>query len=802
MHNRVRIALFLLAGWAAAAETIPTPASHFGHPIGVDRELLDWDKVVSYFQALAKSSDKIVVKELGKTAEGRPFIAATISSADTIRHLDRYLGIQTRLADPRKTSPQEAERLINDGKTIVLMTCSIHATEVASTHSAVEFAYRLLTEDKPRYRAILNNVILIVVPSLNPDGVDIVTRWYRKTLGTPYEGTSPPELYHKYVGHDNNRDWYIFSQPETRLTISQLHNVWHPQIVYDVHQQGPFASRIFFPPWMDPVDPNIDPIVVQECNSIGSSMATDLTAAGKKGVVVNALYDFWTASRHYQAYHAGIRILSESASAALASPLTVRPDQIAATAPGYNPRERSWKYLEPWEGGVWHLRDIIDYQLIAFESCLYEAAIHRPELLRNFYEIGRKAIARTSPYAFVIPREQEDPGSTRKMLELLEYGMVEVERAKDAFEAGGKRYAAGSYVIRMQQPYSSYAKTLLERQHYPDLRLYPGGPPQRPYDVTTQCLPLLMGVAVDTVEKPFEAPLERTSTFAIELDHQRPADGGLAASDIESWRRVNQIWKNGASVWRDTSNGNFYMQAASGRHEIRKPRIALYRSYMPEMDEGWTRWLLENFGFDYSSLQNPEIEAGNLRQRFDVIVFPDQPLNSIIEGYRKGSMPDEYVGGLDEKAAQNLKDFASQGGKLVFLNHSSEYATARLGISAKNVVAGVPNRDFYSPGSLLNAELDTHEALSYGVPANLTIWSEGSPAWELPSGSEDRIVMHYTDGHVLASGWLLGEKYLVNRASLIDAPMGSGHVVLFGMRPQYRAQSYQTFKLFFNSLVL
>jgi len=795
-------ALLLTLAPHALAQTVPTPESHFGHPIGVDRELLDWDKVVSYFQALARSSDKIRFKELGKTAEGRPFIAATIAAPATLRNLDHYLDIQTRLADPRKTTPAEATKLIAEGKTVVLITCSIHATEVASTHTAVQFAYDLITKDNPKYRAILDNVIVILVPSLNPDGVDIVTNWYRKTLGTPYEGTSPPELYHKYVGHDNNRDWYIFSQPETQLTVSQLHNVWHPEIVYDVHQQGPFASRIFFPPWLDPVDPNIDPIIVQECNWIGSGMAADLTAAGKPGVVINALYDFWTASRHYQAYHGGMRILSESASARLATPLTTTKDQIQAAGLGYDPRERSWNYLEPWEGGTWRLGDIVEYQMLAWQSLLYQAAVRRADLLHNFYAVGVRQVARKSPYAYVIPAHQLDPGSARKMLELLDFGLVEIDRAERGFEAGGEDYDAGSYVIRMGQPYGGYAKTLLERQHYPDLREYPGGPPKRPYDVTTQCLPLLMGVSADAVEKPFTIASSRVRAF--ELQPTRGASGGVwLASDIDSWRSVNHTWGSGASVWRDPSTGDFYRQAAnSGAIEVKRPRVALYKSYDPAMDEGWTRWLLENFGFAYKNILNPEIETGGLRRNFDVIVFPDQSPASIRDGYRKGSMPEEFVGGLGEKSAANLKQFAEQGGVLVFLNHSTDFAIESLGLSEKNAVAGLPPRDFYSPGSLLNATLDTHHPLSYGVPEQIAIWSEGSPAWELPAGARDRIVVRYAPDHVLASGWLLGEKYLQARAALVDAPIGSGRVILFGMRPQYRAQSYQAFKLFFNALAL
>jgi hypothetical protein len=773
----------------------PTPESHFGHPIGVDRELLDWDKVVSYFEALAKTSDKILVEELGKTAEGRPFIAATISSAATLRNLEHYREIQARLADPRRTTPEESVRLAAEGKTVVLITCSIHATEVASTHSAIQFVYNLLTEDTPKFRAILDNVIILLVPSQNPDGLDIVARWYRKTLGTAYEGTSPPQLYQKYVGHDNNRDWYIFSQPETRLTVSRLLNAWHPQIVYDVHQQGAFASRMFVPPWLNPIDPNVDAVLAQEGNALGMGMAADLTAAGKKGVVTNALYDFWSPARHYMAYHGGVRILSEAASASLASPLTVQPDQIQTTGLGYNPRARSWNYLEPWDGGTWRIGDIVDYQLIAFESLLHKAAQRRVDLLRSFYAVGQRAVARTSPYAFVIPSTQMDRGSARKMLETLRFGDVEIERSSDAFEAGGRRYPQGSYIVRMQQPYSSYAKTLLERQHYPDLRLYPGGPPQRPYDVTAQTLPLLMGVATDTIDMPFSVATEPAKSFQFD---------GSEASDIDSWRAVNKTWSSGARVWRDVASGEFFTDRPpqSQSVELTRPRIALYKSYVPAIDEGWTRWLLEDFGFAYLNVLNPDIDAGNLRQRFDVIVFPDQSSTQIATGFAAGTMPREYTGGLGKEAAANLKRFAEQGGTLVFLNRSANYAVERLRLDPKNVVAEVSNRDFYSPGSLLNVTLDTRHPLAYGLPANIPIWSEDSPAWKVPANSKDHVIARYPDDHVLASGWLLGESYLAGRAALLEAPLGQGRVVLFGMRPQYRAQSYQAFKLFFNSLVL
>jgi hypothetical protein len=775
---RAPLRLFVLlcaAAWSLCA-AVPTPKSYFGHEIGADRTVLDWDKVVSYFQELAKTSDRIRVQELGKTTEGRPFLAAVIAAPETLQHLGRYLAIQQQLADPRRTTPAQAEPLFAQGKAIVLITCSIHASEIASTHTAAEFAYRILTEDKPHFRAILRDTIFLLVPSLNPDGVDIVTRWYRKTLGTPAEGTDPPELWHHYVGHDDNRDWYMFTQVETQLTISKLHNVWHPQIVYDVHQQGPYASRLFVPPWLDPTEPNIDPILMQETNMMGTAIASDLTAAGKTGVALNAIYDFWTPSRHYQAFHGGMRLLTESASARLATPIEVRPDQISETALGFRPREKSWNYLEPWLGGTWRLRDIIDYQLIAWESCLYNAALHREELLRNFYKVGQRQIARNDPWGFVVPAQQRDPGATRKLLETLRFGMVEIGKAAD-----------GSAVIPMRQPYSGWVKALLERQHYPEEHLFPGGPPKRPYDVTAHTLPFLMGVDA----KPIAQPVD----FSGEWKAPPPATGPLLpAADTDSWVAVNRAWNNRSSVWRNPVSGDFSLTMRSGWKELRRPRIGLYRSWLPNMDEGWTRWLFEQFGFAYTSLRNADIQAGALRQKFDVLLFADQSSRNIDAGYANAMLPD-YQGGLGTKGADALREFAAAGGTLVFLNHASDYAIEHLGVAAKAVTGAAA---FYSPGSLLNVRLDEHHPLAYGVPADLAVWSEQSPAWE----TQLPVVARYADSNVLASGWLEGENVIAGKAAVIDAPMGSGRIVLFGMRPQYRGQSYLTFKMFFNALLL
>ena len=797
-----RMAVFvsglLLAAVAWAVP--PEPAAFFSHPLGQDRTPVEWSQVVAYFRALEKSSDRVRVLEYGRSTEGRPMIAAIVTSRENLKRLDHFQSIQTRLADPRITPISEAEKLIAEGKTIVLITCSVHADEVASTQTSMEFAWKLATAASPKLRQVLDNVIVVIAPSINPDGVDIVARWYQRTVGTPFEGTSPPELYQKYVGHDNNRDWYIFSQVETRAVVSQLHNVWHPQIVYDVHQMGSSAARIFVPPWMDPIDPNVDPVIAQQANMLGLGMATDLTAAGQQSVAVNAMYDFWTPGRHYQSYHGGMRILSESASARLFSPIEIKPEDLAISAPGYSPRERSWNHLEPWPGGVWRVRDIMDDQLIAMESLCWQAAVRREDLLRNFYRINLRAAQRTTPWAFVVPARQRDPSAARKLLETLDFGAIEIERATTEILSKGKAWPAGSYVIRMQQPWSAWAKTLLERQSYPDLREYPGGPPKRPYDVTAQTLPLLMGVDVQTVAQPIEGSLARSREFRFELATP-VASGVLAASDGDSWKRIIEAWKTGSPVYRDAASGDFQLSPAPGFESLRAPRVGLYRSFVPSMDEGWTRWILEQFGWPYQSVGNAEIRGGHLSDRFDVLVFPDQRLRTIEHGYAEGTMPDEYSGGLGSEGAASLKQFLIDGGRLVFLNESGAYAASQLGIKVRNSLEGLSAQEVYSPGSLLNVTVDAQDAALAGVPREFAVWNESSPVWEPLEGADAQVLLRYPESHVLASGWLLGENRYAGKPALLTVRVGQGTVYLFGMRPQYRGQSYLTLKIFFNALL-
>ncbi len=746
---------------ATPPRAIPTPRSVLGFEPGDDRKLVEWPVLVRYFEALAKASDRVEYRELGKTTLGAPFIALAISSSQNLRRLDYYRQVNAGLADPRVFRTSRAARdALQNGKTIVLITSSVHSTEVGGHLAPVVLANRLATDTSPTTRAILDNVILWLVPSLNPDGVTIVTRWYNRTLGTPAEGTSPPELYHHYTGHDNNRDWYAFTQAETRLTVDSLHNVWHPQIVHDIHQMGSDGARLFVPPYLDPVEPNVDPLLVDGVNALGTAMAWELAGQGKAGISINATYDAWTPARAYQHYHGGARILSETASADLASPVDIPFDRLQARSRGFNPRERSWNFTNPWRGGRWTLRDIVSYQSEGAYALLAQAARHRERWLANFFNIETRAIRgwREWPYAYVIPARQ-DSVALSALLGILRRGGVEIRTALQSFSLQGQRHNAGAYVVVLRQPYAGFAKTLLEVQRYPDRRQYPGGPPERPYDVTAHTLPLLMGVnaivANDSLRVPLSSPISPRSVGPV---------------------------------------GTFATEA---------PRVGLYKSYDAAMDEGWTRWVFDTWKVPYTSLVDSVVRAGKLRDQFDVIVLPDQSPREILEGLPR-RYPAPYAGGIGPDGSEALRQFVVDGGTLVALNDASRFAIQALLLPVRNVLEAVPDEEFYAPGSIFRLELDTSHAVARGPPRETIGWFQGGPAFEILDSTVSKVIGRWPEdpGRVLLSGWVLHPDRIAGKAAVLEVQQGAGRVVLFGIRPQYRGQSLATYPLLFNSLRL
>jgi Zinc carboxypeptidase len=756
----------------AAVGSIPSPKEVLGFTPGDDRKLASWNQVLTYFDKLDQASDRVKFEALGKTTMDVPFAMATISAPENLANLKEYKRIQALLADPRKLgSPgvrdRKAAELIRRGKTIVLITCGIHSTEVGSYLSSMLIAHRLASSNEPEIQNVLENTIILLVPSLNPDGVGIVKDWYDKTLGTPYEGTEPPQLYHKYTGHDNNRDWYAFTQVETQITVDKIHNVWHPQIVHDIHQQGEFGARLFLPPYMAPVEPNVPKQIVEGYTELGNWMAKELRNQGFKGITTNSTYDAWTPARAYSHYHGGVRILSETASARIASPITVKFDQLRSRE-GYDPQKESIKFGPLWRGGEWHLRDITNYMTTTAFTLLTHASQNREHWLTRFYEIGKASVrprGRGELYAFVIP-PAEHLGT---LLAILERGGVKVDYP-GAFTANGRRYPQGTAVVRVAQPYGGFAKALLEVQRYPDLRDATGHPIP-PYDVTAHTLPLLMGTPTEAIYAPFVLPPAKPEP-------------------------------------RVAGNGGCGGPA----------RRAIYSSHSPSMDEGWTRWVLDSDATTsfrclyYRTLEDAEARAGNLLEKFDVIVLPDQEARLILNGHPPGKMPPEYTGGLGSEGVKAFREFVEQGGTLVLLNRASDFGIEQFKLPVRNIVAGVPERDFFVPGSILRIELDPSSPIAKGMPKETIAWVEDSPVFELirtgsssnrveiPDSKVQVIARYPSDKNPLLSGWLLGGDRLKGKAALVEVTMGKGRIILFGFRPQYRAQSMATYPLFFNAI--
>jgi hypothetical protein len=818
------------AGRAASSITqrndaIPAPETVLGFKVGAERKLAKWETFIAYFRRLAATSDRLKFEELGKTTLGRPFVVATISAPENLQQLALYKEQQRKLGDPRILKQQgDADALANDlirtGKTVVVITCSIHSTEVGGTFTATELAYRLTSENSDFIKNILANTIILLVPSLNPDGTDIVAEWYFKTLGTPSEGTAPPELYHHYTGHDNNRDWYAFTQVETQLTVDKILNVWRPQILHDVHQMGATGARFFVPPYVDPWEPNVDPALTAGVNALGSAMAWELTAQGKSGIVINGVYDAWSPARAYTHYHAGLRILSETASARLATPVNI-PFQRLTPGIGYDAKNATWNFPKPWPGGRWTLRDIVDYQMAGALSLLNHAAQYREQHLRNFYEVSKRAVeAKDQPYAILLPepeppaslksaaarlkegmnqatgteKERHEQGETLisqisnepatseevnyfyktegldRVLAILKRGGVEVQRASKDFTAGGKAYPAGTHLVLMQQPYAAFARALLEPRVYPDLREYPGGPPKRPYDVTAHTLTLLMNVRAVFVKEAFNVEA-RAEPFALVIQSRTRANSPV--------------------------------------------RLGLYKSYAAAMDEGWTRWVFDQYKFPYQSLLDAEARAGKLNEKFDAILLPDQAPRALFNGLSStegraaggseeaaGVYPAEYAGGLGEAGVKALREFVEAGGTLITLNNASNFAIDYLNLPVRNVLKGVANRDFYCPGSILRTQLLVDNQLTFGTDKESIAWFEQGPAFEITDANAAKAIARYPDGsNALLSGWILGDKLLRDKAALVEVKLGKGRVILFGFRPQYRAQSLATMPLLFNAIL-
>ena len=782
----LRLCGLILVSVIAIAAQVPSPKSVLGFQPTDDKTIADWRQITDYFAKLDKESNKVTVKEIGKTTLGKPLIVAFISSKDNIKNLDKYRRISAKLADPRTVANEsELAELIKNGKTIVSISCSIHSTEIVASQMSMNLAYELATANDAETKEILDNTILLLIPSPNPDGIDIVADWYRKTLGTKSEGTSPPELYHHYAGHDNNRDWFMLNLVETQAITKLFWQEWFPQIVYDVHQQGQNASRFIIPPFFDPPNPRVSPSILREVGLIGYKMAADLQAKGIEGVATNSTYDTWWHGGFRSApyYHNSIGILSEAASANLMSPVTVKKEDLARnrnTRGLPNLLEIATNYPDTWEGGLWRPADIAELEMTASRSLLQMAAKFRPRYLRNFYDRGRENLTAKAdePQAFIVPAGQPNAEVTSRFLEILmAQGMEVYQMTKELHlkmepkQVDFHEMPLGSFLVFVNQPQKNNVLSLFEKQVYPH-RLLPNGDAEAPYDVAGWTLPLQMGVEYETIWQIKDMDKDRGTLKRVENINQARSVINLSPVNSAFAKKPNPLKTN--------------------------PKIGLYKGAGGSMDEGWTRLVLDTFQIPFSSVSNEDMRSGKLE--LDVIILPADSENTIVNGLSAERYPAEFAGGIGNAGVENLKKFVANGGKLICFDDSCELAIKRFGLPMKNVLAGVRRNEFYNPGSIVKLTVDTKQSLARGLREETAAYFTSSSAFDITDDRKVKTIAQYAVKDALMSGWMLGEKYLNGKTALAEAAYGKGKIVLFAFRPQHRGQSWGTFPFVFNSL--
>ncbi|MFH0991560.1 MAG: M14 family metallopeptidase [bacterium] len=862
--KQLLLCLVLLPLFLFSQSSLQSPEQAFGFKVGTDQKLIDWTQIHSYFTAVDKQSGRVIVQELGKTTLGKPFIMAIISSEATIKNLDHYQSLQRQLAKPYSLSADATAKMIEEGKSVVLVTMNIHSTEIASSQESVELLYELATSTTPKIKKILDNVIILMIPSLNPDGQQMVADWYKQTVGTPAEGTAPPQLYHHYAGHDNNRDWFMYNLIESRLTAKVLYHDWFPEIVYDQHQMGSGGARLFLPPYTDPVNPNIPPALSAQTSLLGKFMTSAMHAEGYKGVLNGVSFNafFEGTMSKTPLWHNRIGILSEMASVNIASPIFFPKSSVRVGQRSPDTKIQN-DYLAPWEGGWWRLRDIIEYEKTATYACLEFAASLKEQVKTTFYRLNREAIdkgKKEAPFGYLFPIDQHDPNAAALLINRLMISGVDAQQTNAPITIAGRIIPKGSFYISLAQPCRPYIKDLMEAQRYPNLYQYPGGPPERPYDVTAWTMPMQMGVELVPLKQKIEIAAHTITTAVVPIPALSAAKAYLVERRfLNSYGFVHALLKNNIPVFETLGEayhdghrypiGTFYIPSESkGRaslekfarerevpmipinselkgaepgkemkREIRWARLAVYQPLNGNMDEGWTRCMLDQFKIAYTSLRPDDFKKKDfkLHNEFDVILFPEMSSAAIVSGAGGGrpgeeepvlgtpQRPKEYAVGIGQQGVDMVKEFISSGGTVLTLGNASEFAIERFRLPIVNELKNVSSKEFFAPGSIFETMVDLSHPLTYGMEEKAYIYFDGSPAFRMrPYNRESSVVLSYGDSNPLRSGWLLGAELLYDKVAMAEIPVDKGRVILYGFRVQHRAQTTGTYKLLLNALVI
>ncbi len=780
------------------------PEDFFGFMPGEDRRMFLYEDLIAYLEQLQQESDMVHMIQQGSSPMGRPMYITFVSSAENIANLDRLREINRRLALDGDIPSGELEALIEEGRSFVLVTLSMHSTEVAPSQAAPLMAYNLITgtDSDPRH---LDEVVFMMVPSHNPDGMNMIVEHYNRYLGTPYEGSSLPGVYHKYVGHNINRDFITLTQTDNQM-VADIYNLdWFPHVLVEKHQMGSTGPRYFVPPNHDPIALNIDELVWNWTWVFGSNMARDMTASGLKGISQHYLFDdYWPGSTQTSAWKNVISLLTEAASVQLATPIYIEANELQVWGKGLSDYKKSINFPAPWPGGWWTLGDLVTYELESVYSLVRTAALHRTDILGFRNEMCRREIQKglnEPPFYYILPAKQHDSGELVALLQLLERHGINLYRMDAPAVVEGRQILAGDFIIPLAQPFRAFIKEVMESQRFPVRRYTPGGEIIRPYDITSWSLPLHRGLhslEVKTHYPPEQLPFSAVRAADIHIPRGIAGDATwllFSANHNDSYRAAFMAMGKGLEVrrtqqetrWHGESipRGSFLMEVnRSSRPQlegivdalnsspivldqpletpstvVRMPRIALCETNFHDMDAGWTRFLFDTYGISYSVLKPEDFRQADLSRRFDVIVFPDATKDQIYHGHgRRGGEvfipfyhPD-YIKGMEKEGWQNVLRFMAQGGTILSWARSAELFFGLMDpgdgeesfrFPVQDISSSLGNRGFYCPGSLLRVRLIQDHPLTYGMPAEIGVFHRSAPVFStsIPQFGMDRRVI-------------------------------------------------------------
>jgi len=836
---------------------IPTPESVLGFVPGADFHLATYEQSIDYFRRLDAASDRITMVQIGETSQGRAWWIALISTPENLAQVERFRGIADDLAHPAGLTDDAAHRLAATGKAIVDISGGLHASEAAGAQHTIQLGYELVAAEDARTAAIRENVITVLWPSLNPDGQTMIAEWYMSNVGTQFEVASMPWLYQKYIGHDNNRDAYMLNMVESRV-LARVWQEWDPQIIYVHHQTAPFPTRIWLPPFAEPIATFAPPLMSRTVNTIGMTIAQMLESRGMPGSThMGTGFDSW-----YPGYVDYMPMMQNQAAFWTETALYRYATPHFYTLADFPADRRDLRaeslYPSPWAGGWWRLGDAVDYMRVASIAVLDYAAKYHEDLLYNRYQSGRDQIAKytaSPPYAYFVPKDQPDPVAPVELLRRLAFNGLRVYELASAITHEGLTHPAGTWVLPLDQEFGELARQILEVQSYPDLREYPEGPPEQPYDAAGWTLSYQMDVHIITASQPLSddvrdamRPLEveatpwnatvaDAATFdaipGVGFDSNPvaaaivPRAGTLTGSgpalvldprQNNSFRALNAAWDAGASV--RFSAGQYTVtglngttteklvsdlalratRGASAGAPLTRSRLGLYRPWSPSMDEGWTRWLLEEHDFAFTNVRTADVLAGGLVDRYDVLVLPSERPGGLMSGFETGSVPPQYAGGLGAEGVREIEAFVQGGGTLVCMSNSADLCIDELHLPVSNVVRGLGRGTFFASGSILEVQVDTGHPVMAGMPERSKVFFDRSPVFTTEDGFEGSVIASYSaEGSPLLSGYLLGEEHLQGQAAAVDVKHGDGHVILIGFRAQWRGQPRGTFRVVFNA---